>query len=167
MAETLVVGVGSPHGDDQAGWHVAKQLQKLLKPTDAAHVVFRFASSPIEALHWLGDVQRLIACDAFRRRGGHASGAEPQRWRWPLPPEVEHTQWSGTHDVTLPMMLQLGETLELLPPSVIVWGIPMENAPEPMAKLAAVVEERCRTAAKQIASELFPSPSPRSGEPHA
>lgn len=62
----LVVGIGSSHGDDQAGWLVADLLQQQL---DRAQGVLpdcriRKAAVPLDLLHWLDGVAELIVCDA-------------------------------------------------------------------------------------------------------
>ncbi|MCA9178045.1 MAG: hypothetical protein KDB14_26460 [Planctomycetales bacterium] len=46
--------------------------------------------------------------------------------------------WSGTHDVSLPVTLQLAERLGKLPPTVVVVGIEVDSV-EPLAELSAPV----------------------------
>ncbi|MEN9555356.1 MAG: hypothetical protein RLZZ232_1642 [Planctomycetota bacterium] len=65
-SERLVVGIGSSHGDDQAGWLVAELLQQRL---ELGQIVLsgcrvRKAAVPLDLLHWLDGVAELIICDA-------------------------------------------------------------------------------------------------------
>lgn len=120
---TLFVGIGSAHGDDQAGWLVAERLAACSIGHD---LQVRKAKSPASLLHWLdGGVQRLIVCDAC-----HSGGqlGQVRRWAWPIP-ELETMAWSGTHDLSLPTVLALGQRLGRLPATVIVWAIEGQDPP--------------------------------------
>ena len=115
--QVLFVGIGSPHGDDQAGWLVADLLS--LAVNDHHHVAIRKAKSPIDLLHWLDGVQALIVCDACR---GLAQAGDVARWEWPAE-ELNDVAWMGTHDVSLSSALALAECLQRLPARVIIWAI--------------------------------------------
>lgn len=112
---TLVVGVGSPHCDDQAGW---RAVEMLLDQVDQDTTV-RLASSPIQILDWLDGTQRLIVCDACR---GMGKAGQMKRFVWPSTEIAERT-WSGTHDFSLVASLQLAQRLGQLPNEVIIWSI--------------------------------------------
>ena len=92
---TLVAGIGSPHGDDQAGWLVADRLTRELHRDDVA---VRKATSPTELLNWLDGTERLIVCDACC---GLGNAGDVRRWPWPHD-ELFNAAWSGTHDLPLP-----------------------------------------------------------------
>ncbi len=62
---TLVVGIGSPHGDDQAGWRVID----LLAQSMPGHCQLCRAKVPHELLDGLGDVQRMHVVDACATAG--------------------------------------------------------------------------------------------------
>ena len=62
MGRTLVVGIGSPHGDDQAGWLVVERLRDLLPKSSAE---FHVAQSPTDLLNWLEDHETLFLVDAI------------------------------------------------------------------------------------------------------
>jgi hydrogenase maturation protease len=93
---TLIVGIGSPHGDDQIGWRIAEALM-------AEHRVgwiIRTARSPTDLLAWLDDkVERLVICDACdgfessRRTNGAANshGLEAHATWHGLPARAEQT----------------------------------------------------------------------------
>ncbi len=65
-SERLVVGIGSSHGDDQAGWLVADLLQERLDraPGVLLECRIRKAAVPLDLVHWLDGVAELIVCDA-------------------------------------------------------------------------------------------------------
>ena len=91
----LVVGLGSAHGDDQAGWLVAEQLLKkvsVLKKVSGTfeasegqveslmressrhlfqHVDVRRAMIPLDVLDWLEGVSILHLCDACETTDSH------------------------------------------------------------------------------------------------
>ncbi|MEZ6057610.1 MAG: hydrogenase maturation protease [Planctomycetaceae bacterium] len=108
--QTLVVGIGSPHGDDQAGWLVAREVTEC----DA-----RLAKSPADLLDWIADFDRLIVCDACQGLGAVGTA---RRWDWPSD-QLPNATRSGTHDLSLPQVLHLCDTLGWLPREVIIWGI--------------------------------------------
>lgn len=80
--ETLFVGVGSPHGDDRAGWLVADALSDLFG-TDVStqasgtlnagglpsrkypSLAIRKTCIPADLLDWLDGAAKLIICDAL------------------------------------------------------------------------------------------------------
>ena len=93
----LVAGLGSAHGDDQAGWLVAEQVLKKLSGTLEAseeqdktlmsessrhlfqHVIVRRAMIPLDVLDWLEGVSILHVCDAFEATQRHG---ELHRFIW-------------------------------------------------------------------------------------
>jgi hydrogenase maturation protease len=117
----LVVGVGSPHGNDQLGWLVAKEL--LQRSLDCCQV--RLATTPLELLNWIEDCEVLHIVDALH---GSTTVGTIYRWTWPCA-EIQCEGWSGTHDFNLPGVLALAEQLEILPKQVLIWGIEVGNNP--------------------------------------
>lgn len=141
---TLVVGIGSSHGDDQAGWLVVDSLSK-------AHAQFyinvRKAQSPADVLHWLEDIDRLIICDACR---GLDRVGTVRRFPWPAI-ELQTATFSGTHDLSLTAALTLAEHLGRLPGEVEIWAVEgaageMESpiSPEVSAALPQIVNQIMR-----------------------
>ncbi len=156
MADTLrVVGIGSPHGDDQAGWRVIDVLEGAGLPP---HVGLE--RCPVPATRLLGlmaGVPRVLLVDAV----------ESER------PPGTLTTWQGSeirqagagvscHGLDLATVLALGETLGLLPAELTLLGIGVEPAAcgagsEPLSPaVAAGVTE----AARHIAAWCAPPPGP-------
>ena len=115
-ATTLLVGIGSSHGDDQFGWQVARAVAQ--RQLDGLEV--RLANSPSELLDWLEEADHLILCDACH--GLDQPPGAVQQWTWPAA-ELQHVRWSGTHDLGLSAVLELGQQLDRLPPQVTIWGV--------------------------------------------
>ena len=112
---TLFVGIGSPHGDDRAGWEVAEQLACLA----GDNLEIRKASSPSDILDWLSGVDRFVVFDACRGSGklGHIAC-----WHWPNA-QLSQLRTSGTHDLGLSHVLELAATLGALPSDVEIWTV--------------------------------------------
>ena len=73
----LIVGVGSAHGDDQAGWLVADELTRRIP--DGRFISVRKASVPLDFLDWLENVKVLHLIDAIQASG---CGNDVRRLRW-------------------------------------------------------------------------------------
>lgn len=143
LPRTLCVGIGSPHGDDQVGWRIMEQVDRMCIPD----VQVRRAASPIDLLDWVQACGRLIVCDACRGAGGVGS---VHRWNWPCPSFAE-LQTATSHAFGLDATLRLAAKLGRLPAEVVVWAVetlpPQPNAPlsEPIARaLPDVVRSICR-----------------------
>jgi hydrogenase maturation protease len=128
----LLVGIGSPFGDDQAGWTIADRLREKLEPIGDVSV--RRASVPIDLLDWLDGIECLHVCDAYE------SAAEPATlhcWEYsPRSAALSHGRGDASelqnfaslrstcsHDFGLMAVLELASRLGRLPAQVIVWGL--------------------------------------------
>ena len=113
-SQPLFLGLGSPHGDDQAGWLVIDRLHRCGVPAADAVAL----SSPDEIWHQSIQGRDLILCDAADDPGRAGTIC---RWHWPgvRLPECRH----GTHDFPLGEVLSLGQLLGLCPAEVVLWTI--------------------------------------------
>jgi hydrogenase maturation protease len=140
-SEVLIVGLGSSHGDDQAGWRVIERLHARGVSTGRARV----AKTPTELCDWCRSDYRLTVCDAS---SGPGRPGMVRSWIWPdhaLP-----VMRSGTHDLPLGEVLELGKNLGCIPPQVRIWtvsGIQFEAGAEP--------SEQVLIAAHALADHLF------------
>jgi hydrogenase maturation protease len=138
----VVAGIGSPHGDDQAGWQVVALLQRrrdlparLVKITEGTQLIVE-----------LDGCRRLIVIDACR--GGSQIGAIT-RLEWP-DPRLRQYHNHSTHGVGLCNALQLAERLGQMPDSVEIFGIEIGSY-RPLAEISAEVAQ----AVTELAEILF------------
>lgn len=155
MARVLVIGMGSAHGDDQAGWKLASMLQAA--PPAGATVAA--VSDPSALLNRLGDCDRLIVVDAMR------TGAPPGtvgRWTWP-DAGLEQKLGRSSHGVGVGSVLSLAERLGLLPAEVILLGIEAENI-QPGAALSPVIADALPQLCARVRQEMGCEPCMHSGD---
>lgn len=115
----LVAGIGSPHGDDQAGWHVAQRLRKK----QCHQFEVRLISAPVELLDVIETLEYLVCLDAIE--GGKPLGTI-QRHVWPFEASWKSYNQS-THGMDLVTVLKVAESVGLLPAKVILWTIEGAN----------------------------------------
>lgn len=125
---TLIVGLGSPHGDDQVGWYVADALRPHV--ADFPQVEVRKALVPLDLLDWLEGVRVLHVCDAccgdspagtlhrLRLRSDDRNSGDTQK-----PAALIRLRCGGTHDFGLPDVLDLAARLHRLPGAVFVHAV--------------------------------------------
>lgn len=139
--ETLIVGLGSSHGDDQLGWRVAERLAAV---ANAPGVTVRRACSPADIFDWLDAAERLIVCDACQNLG---VPGRVHHWSWPDDRLLE-LRFAGSHDLGLAAALALADRLGLLPAEVSIWcaeGVafgPGESMSPPVEASVAEMVER-------------------------
>ncbi len=144
----LIVGIGSPHGDDQIGWMVVEALRPDCDDGIAVHT----ASVPLDLLDWLDNVHSLHVVDACV--AGKAVG-ELTRWNWPELIDYNNTEppFQGTHGFDLVSTLRLAEKLGRLPQQVVVWGIEVGSC-DVLKTSEGDIEEFVPSIARQILQEL-------------
>lgn len=138
---SMIIGLGSAHGDDQAGWLVIDRLRERGYPQELARAI----GNPSELWTWCQRDQTLTICDAILDDGPAGS---LKQWDWPTQPF--DARFSGTHDVPLAEVLALGAELGLLPACAAVWSI-CGTAFEPGTAPSSAVAQ----AAEQLADRLF------------
>ena len=138
---TVVAGVGSPFGDDQAGWRLVEMLERC--PNVPAQLwKIEDATKLLDALDGCG---RLIIVDACR---GVCQVGAVTRLKWP-DPRISKRHTHSTHGVGVFDVLRLADSLRRLPSEVVIYGIEVgdcepgrEICPEvlrTLAKLEAVI----------------------------
>jgi hydrogenase maturation protease len=136
----LIVGIGSPRGDDRAGWLVVEELKRRLPDADA-----RCARGPGEMLDWLGHHDMLVLCDAVL---SNVLPGQVESWSWPTV-DLQCERFRGTHDMTLVAALRIAEELQLLPRVVRIWGVTISSE-----KWTAGVSRAVADAVPQVASRI-------------
>lgn len=115
----LIVGVGSAHGDDQAGWRLVDAL--MARRSQSAEL--RKASTPHQMIDWLPGCAALHVVDACDRQTDvlriDISAGQ-------IPAEAA-TRSSSSHHVGVADVVELADSLGLLPQRVVLWAIPAES----------------------------------------
>jgi hydrogenase maturation protease len=115
-----VIGLGSNHGDDQAGWKVIDRLRAT--QTTGVHTLA--AADPLAIADVPACCALLIVVDACRGAGMPGS---VHRFVWP-DSRLAEAGGVSSHGLGLVAALQLAETLGRLPPQVVVFTIEAESA---------------------------------------
>lgn len=152
---TLVIGLGTPHGDDAVGLVLGQDLATWATDQGWTQVQVRSLRTPIGILDILDGSDRfarLVILDACvsDRPIGHF-----ECWSWP------HDAWetarcTGSHDLTLPDVLTLAERLRRLPRSVTILGITIAP-PSPAAEsgLSATLQAAMPRLLRQVRREIM------------
>ena len=109
---TVIVGIGSPHGDDQLGWMAIDRLRLRLPSALDTHKV----RGGIELLECLAGQELGIIIDAVAPAGRPGT---IRSFTWPCP-ELVTCVPSGTHDLGLVEALRLAEVLDRLPGRLLI-----------------------------------------------
>lgn len=135
--QVLVFGLGSPHGDDQAGWLVARQIAEQVVDeglTDRVQVYE--LRSPWDLLHYVSPDAALVIVDAFASPYSPAPTSDSPATA-ALSAEVTLIDEAdlatsplaarSSHGGSLPELLQLARTLSGQLGPITIIGIPAHN----------------------------------------
>lgn len=118
----LVIGIGSPFGDDRAGWAVIEQLNAMpLPPGMDLLDLDRPGPTLIEKMQGYDTVTLIDAVQTDEHPPGTCLELTPERLA-SLPPV-------SSHGFGLAHTLQLASTLTQLPPRLHLLGLCMPTAP--------------------------------------
>jgi hydrogenase maturation protease len=146
--DVVVAGFGSPHGDDQAGWHV---IAKLARHEGLAARILTIREGT-QLVCELEGCRTLIVIDACRSTSPVGTIT---RFCWPDPRIRQHHNHS-THGIGLCNALELAGQLGRIPPEVDVFGIEI-SGPNPLAELSCEVQWAVDELAEIILAELCES----------
>jgi len=111
---TMVLGLGSSHGDDRIGWRIVKQLQD--HPQEGVGV--EILHSPMDLLHHCSPLRQMILVDAC------LSGRIPGTLVWIDPDHMDDAGFAcSTHGLGLPAALELARTVGLWPRRLAILGV--------------------------------------------
>jgi hydrogenase maturation protease len=144
MSGIRVVGMGSPHGDDQAGWRLVEMLENAVDAT--------VLSDPGRLLDHVDGCEKLILVDACR--SGLAPGTIV-RLTWH---DASLRLFAGrsTHSLGVGAVLALAETLRRLPPAVVLFAVEAESC-EPGEQLSPAVSEALPELCRRVWQEMSES----------
>lgn len=142
----LVIGVGSPHGDDCAGWEVVERLRAL--DLSCSPDRFHKAAVPHDALDWFdpqstthvvdamaSQSDRLLRFELTRNAQGELqtllTDQDDRRQTVDFPALRSHS----THQFDLRSVLELAAALNRLPHRIVLWAIPIGGDDTPQGAL--------------------------------
>lgn len=137
----LIVGLGSPHGDDQVGWCVIDRLRARGVSSNDAQI----ARSPADLCDVGSRDRPFIVCDAADN--GRPAGTIDE-WNWPA--QSLPSRCGGTHEFALGEALSLAAQLGTIPSHVAVWMISGSDFRPLSSPSAAVL-----AAAARLADQLY------------
>lgn len=154
MKRVKVVGVGSPYGDDQAGWRVADALRDIVRRRTFGGVVVGVDTCDrpgVRLLDLMADCEAVVLVDAL-----HGGGRPGTVHRLTLEDVVSGRPPLSSHGMALAEALALGAALEDLPPRLVVYGIGIDTVRcrQPGAALTPPVAAAVRAAADAVCREL-------------
>jgi sulfhydrogenase subunit alpha len=115
----LVVGVGSPHGSDALGWKVVNQLKQDDVLSHQAGLRFLCLDRPgTRLLEAMRDEERVILVDAIS-----GSGKKGALVRMEGREILAQDDRLSSHDLGLASTIQIGGSLDRLPPHLILLGL--------------------------------------------
>jgi hydrogenase maturation protease len=139
-----VIGIGSPYGDDVAGWRVVEMLARREDVT--AECIAIGAGQLLDYLH---GCQRAILIDACL--SAQAPGTITQL-RWP-DPRIGEQHRRSTHTLSVGDMLSLAQELGRLPPQVVLFGVEISGC-RPGTELSPEVEGALAELEQRVLEEL-------------
>ncbi|SEA20972.1 hydrogenase maturation protease [Thiothrix caldifontis] len=121
--KTAIIGIGSPFGDDQAGWLALDALQQetWVKAQEAAGILTlqkldRPGMSLLEHWHGYDHVMLIDAVISTQHAPGMLFKLQPE--------ELALLEFpTSSHGFGIAEVLALGETLGLLPKQLDIWGV--------------------------------------------
>ncbi len=122
IKKTLIVGLGSPYGDDQLGWLIIDELTKL-QTTPSGLTLFKSKNNGSDWFHEINNHQQVIFIDAVLSKE-------------PIGTIIEITvdnlnklasNRSSTHSVSLGDSISLAMSLDFLKVPVRIIGISIEQ----------------------------------------
>ena len=154
IANTLVIGIGSPFGADQLGWQIVEQLENRRATLFNNNIQLEACDRPgTLLLEYFRKTDTAIIIDAVE--GGLAGNIRI----------VDKAQLIGTqalqssHQLGVAETIALGEQLKLLPDKLVLIGIETGTAREPYRPTSADLETITSTVAATILEMMHMSES--------
>ncbi len=164
-----VVGIGSPHGEDRAGWLVVDRLQpewEFRSSSGGASIRFEKAAVPHDLLDWLDTADTVHVVDASMdavpsvRRYEVRANADSERLELVAGDHSQTSQLlhglrsSSSHQFDLLQVLQLGWSLRRLPRRLVLWTISVV-AVEADDAVSSETQLRIGECTRRISGELW------------
>ena len=144
-AGICILGFGSPHGDDQAGWQVVKMLQRHTK----LGAVVRAAKDPLQLIDLDQAYEALIIVDACSAAG---DAGTISRIQWP-DVRIRSQHGHSSHSVSVAEALFLADQINRLPERVVLFGIETGEC-SPASAISDAVASALPALEQQILQEV-------------
>jgi len=130
MRSVKVVGIGSPYGNDRLGWHVVERLKS--RYTEAQLEIVAADRPGILLLQIIQDTGLTILIDAVNA----ADRLDDIVCLSKLDLVSSHYPFSS-HDIGIREALSLGQTLNILPNDIILFGLCVDpGSTQPISEIA-------------------------------
>lgn len=150
-----IIGIGSPFGDDQAGWAVIDALEQMQLPADTQLLrLDRPGTSLLSSLN--------LACDTTLIDALLTEEHPPGHWLELKPEQLDKENPLSSHGLGLAHTLALANALGALPKHLRLIGIciaPQQRQPRPSALTAEVA-----CGVRQLAERLAVTPQTATGK---
>lgn len=152
MSDVCVIGLGSPHGDDQIGW----ELVRLLGTQTGGATSLRLrgcASVSGELLEFWKGAELAIIVDAVRGAGVPGTVRRISLHPQPHRAVLESVQAVSSHGIDLPELIELAHALGALPQRLVLLGVEIETC-APFQPLSATVRAALPRLARAVSAEI-------------
>ena len=148
MSTLRILGIGSPSGDDQAGWLTIDALLAGDVHAGGSLIIDKLDRPGAQLVSLLGDAGQVILIDAMQAAGrvGRIRHFGQQDW-----PAYRHGL--SSHGLGVLDALALARALGSLPPRIDLYGIEIGSA-NPGESPGSEIHAAARQLARRIAAEL-------------
>lgn len=148
MSRLCILGIGSPSGDDQAGWMVIDALRARGVQTGGGIVIDKLDRPGAALLTLIEQADRAILIDGMQGNGQPGTIRRFDQQDWPA-----YRGGLSSHGFGVLDALMLGRELGSLPPRVDLYGIEIGDA-APGRESGAVIQAAVQLLADSLAAEL-------------
>ena len=152
MSRVLILGIGSPAGDDQAGWLVVDALRVLGVENLVGVVVDKLDRPGASLVAMFESTAHVVLIDAMQSGEAVGSIRRFDREDWP-----QYGDGLSSHGFGVLAALALARELGGLPPRLDLYGIEIASA-NPGEVPGETIRTAVQELARQIASEIREPP---------
>jgi len=148
VSRVRIIGIGSPSGDDQAGWLTVDALRAFEVGDDDDVSINKLDRPGANLISLLENVSRVILIDAMQSNGPIGRIQRFDQKDWP-----DYSQGLSSHSFGVLDALSLARELGSLPPRLDLYGIEIGSA-SPGDQVGGEIQAAARELARRIAADL-------------